>query len=321
MGITGTTYKSILKEYEELQQSHARERDERIAEIDRQIPEYSQIEARITSLYIKRSMLRLKAEDGLSDSDIREQITSLNQKKESLLREAGYTPAYLEMEYTCPHCKDTGYLDDGSICSCFKAKLTERLYDISHIRGILDKENFNTFNFKYYDDGKSLDIAREAVAKARNFVSEFDSSSSNLFLTGGTGVGKTFLSNCIAKELIESGHSVIYLSAVRFFDVLADSAFSRDADSDLSARLLYDTDLLIIDDLGTEMINSFVQTQLFNVINERILRQKHTIISANLSVQDLQTKYSERVFSRVASSYTIIKLFARDIRIQKALED
>lgn len=329
MGITRTTYETILKEYEALRQDSARERDERIARITSAIPGYEDLESEITSLYVKRSLLRLQPSKDITDAELKSRIRELSDKKTSLLAAAGFSPEDLEQHFSCNECKDTGYTGDGSMCSCFRSKIIEKLYDLSHIRRILDRENFSTFKFNYYDSDHTVtrsgqsefDIANEAVRKARAFVNDFSDSSANLFLCGGTGVGKTFLSNCIAKELIDMGNSVIYLSAVRFFDILADATFDRGEDGALPAKLIYDCDLLIIDDLGTEMTNQFVQTQLFDCINERILRGKHTIISSNLSVEDLQNRYSERVFSRVVSNYTIIKLYAKDIRIQKALEE
>ncbi len=328
MGISRTTIESILKEYEELRLKSARDRDERLTRIYDAIPGYEDLESEITSLYVKRSLLRLQPSSEYTDAELKSRIRELLEKKESLLAANGFSSEDLEQHFSCSECKDTGYTDDGAMCSCFRSRIIEKLYDLSHIRRILDRENFSTFNFDYYDSERAvtktgqseLDIAHDAVRKARAFVNDFAASSSNLFLCGGTGVGKTFLSNCIARELLDMGNSVIYLSAVRLFDILADAAFDRDGDGELPAKLIYDCDLLIIDDLGTEMTNSFVQTQLFDCINERILKGKHTIISSNLSVEELQNRYSERVFSRVVSSYTIIKLYARDIRIQKALE-
>lgn len=328
MGITKSTYESILKEYEELRLESARERDERIRQINEAIPEFSDIESEITSLYVNRALLRLQPEEGLTDDDLRDEIDALTDEKNFLLAAAGFAPSDLELKHSCNECQDTGYLEDGTMCSCFRSRIIEKLYDLSHIKSILKKENFSTFDFYYYDDDRTvsksgqseLDVAHDAVRKARSFVNDFATSSSNLYLCGGTGVGKTFLSNCIARELIDMGNSVIYLSSVRFFEILADAAFDRQKDLDLPAKLIYDCDLLIIDDLGTELTNAFVQTQLFDCINERILRGKHTVISSNLSVEELQARYSERVFSRVVSNYTIIKLYAKDIRIQKALE-
>ena len=327
MGITRTTYENILKEYEDLQLQSSHELESRLEQIYRQVPQLESINEQITSLYIELTKARL-SRSANPDRDIRKEISLLKEKKKKLLEDAGYSLLDLQPRFICDKCKDTGYDEDGRMCSCFREKIIDRLYDFSHIRNILEKENFNTFDYKYYSpdktatrDGRSeLEVAKDAVSKAMNYVRTFASAPSNLYICGGTGVGKTFLTNCITRELIEAGYTVIYLSAVRLFDILADSTFERANDSDISAKLIYDCDLLVVDDLGTEMTNSFVQTHLFNCINERFLKEKHTIISSNLSVSQLQTVYSERVFSRIAMGYTVIKLFADDIRIQKALE-
>lgn len=153
-------------------------------------------------------------------------------------------------------------------------------------------------------------------------MKNFDHSFENLFLYGDTGLGKTFLSHCIARELIESTHSVIYFSAFRLFDLFADATFGRSRE-DLPSELeqhVFDCDFLIIDDLGTEMTNSFVSSQLFLILNERILRRKSTLISTNLTLGTFADIYSERVFSRISSSYTMLKLIGDDIRIQKKLQ-
>ena len=149
-----------------------------------------------------------------------------------------------------------------------------------------------------------------------NFSSEFH----NLLLYGDTGVGKTFLSHCIAKELIDASYSVIYFSAVQLFEHFAENTFGgkREERSDGLAPI-YECDLLIIDDLGTELTNTFTASQLFACINERILRRKATIISTNLALDDIKSIYSERIFSRLSSSYTMLRLTGDDIRIQKKL--
>ncbi len=329
MSITGKTIENILKEYEETRLSHSHELDRKRALIDSRIPELAGIESRITSLYVKRAMSRLGSSDGTPDEVLKEQIAALSTQKEILLNNAGFSLKDLEPSYTCELCKDTGYLEDGRMCTCFKAKIIEDLYNLSHLRGILKRENFDTFDFKYYSDepgtgpsGKSaLSAAKDAYNRAKAFVENFGSSADNLYICGDTAVGKTFLTNCIAREIIEQGHSVIYLSALKFFEILADSAFGKSEDDSLSAKYIYDCDLLIIDDLGTELSNSFTQTYLFDCINDRILKEKHTIISSNYSVEKLQSVYSERVLSRIISSYGIIKLFGIDIRIKKALEE
>lgn len=162
---------------------------------------------------------------------------------------------------------------------------------------------------------------QNAVKECRKFINEFDSVFSNLFFYGDTGVGKTFLSNCIAKELLDTGHSVIYFTAFQIFDVFEQNTFHKSTTENIIAahQNIFDCDLLIIDDLGTEMPNSFTVSQLFLCLNERILRRKSTIISTNLTLNKVAEIYSERTFSRISSSYVILKLFGDDIRIQKKL--
>ena len=151
----------------------------------------------------------------------------------------------------------------------------------------------------------------------QSFVHTFDNSFSNLLLTGETGVGKTFLANCIAKELLDTYHSVIYLTATEFFKCFENSDFRRNLDNSIDVNYFLECDLLIIDDLGTESSNSYTNSKLFYVINERLLRNKSVIISSNFTISQIEDFYSERIFSRIISSYTILRLFGTDIRYLK----
>lgn len=200
------------------------------------------------------------------------------------------------------------------------------LYTQSNLKDILDKENFSTCSLSYYSRNhidpltgrSSLESMETALNVCHNFVDTFSKEFHNILLYGDTGVGKTFLSHCIAKELMDSTYSVIYFTAAGLFDILAENTFGKrqDKDSDVFEHI-YDCDLLIIDDLGTELPNSFTVSQLFICLNERILRQKSTIISTNLALEDIKSIYSERTFSRISSNYTILRITGDDIRIQK----
>ena len=224
----------------------------------------------------------------------------------------------------CKNCKDTGY-NNGNKCQCFKQEIINVVYSQSNIREILSRENFSNFSYEYYSDEitnpatglSSLDTIQRAVDECKRFINDFDNKPKNLLIYGDTGVGKTFLSNCVAKELLEKGNSVIYFTAFQLFDILSKGVFSKDADAIAAHQNIFDCDLLIIDDLGTELSNSFTTSQLFLCVNERILRQKSTIISTNLNMQDIMEIYSERTLSRISSNYSIIKLFGDDIRIKK----
>ncbi|MDO4557161.1 MAG: ATP-binding protein, partial [Lachnospiraceae bacterium] len=165
-----------------------------------------------------------------------------------------------------------------------------------------------------------MEHAHFAVQKSMEFIDHFQESGGNLFIYGDTGVGKTFLSHCIAHELIHQGISVLYFSSYELFQLLADQAFSRDTgNSSFTMDSICDVDLLIIDDLGTEMTNNFIKTQLFSILNDRLIKHKSTIISTNYDIETFSNVYTTRIFSRVMQSYTLLNLIGQDIRVQKAL--
>ena len=205
------------------------------------------------------------------------------------------------------------------------------MYTDSNIRSILATENFSKFSFRYYSDDyidetiglSPLTNMQKVVAGCKSFIRHFDKKRDNLLLLGNTGVGKTFLANCIARELLDKGHTVIYLTSFRLFDILEKYKFGKDEDSTYEAanqfEYILDCDLLIIDDLGTELNNAFTNSQLYLIINERLLRHKSTVISTNLSLNNINTSYGERIFSRIVSSYQVHRIVGEDIRLHKAV--
>ena len=261
-------------------------------------------------------------------ASMKREAAALKAQKIMYLERHGYPADYMEMKYRCPDCRDTGYKNDKK-CHCFKRIEIEILYDQSNIRDVLARENFDTLSMEYYDkdrvDEKTgmtvLEYMTMIIDECKEFVERFSEEKGSILFTGSTGCGKTFLSNCIARELIQRGFSVVYLTATDMFDVLSESRFGNRDEEEAKDRAAYilDCDLLIIDDLGTEFANSFSISQLFVCLNERILRRKSTLISTNLDLDDLKNLYSERVFSRITSAYTVLRLTGDDIRIQKKL--
>lgn len=259
-------------------------------------------------------------------SSLKKELSILRSSKEGLLKSFGFPGNYLDPIYDCPNCHDTGYIDNKK-CQCFKKAVIELLYTQSNLKAVLEKENFSTFSLDFYSENhidpktkrSSRMIIQDALFVCKDFTQTFDSDFRNLFIYGDTGIGKTFLSNCIAKELMDKAFSVIYFSAPELFGTFAKSTFNKDAEAENMNHYIYDCDLLIIDDLGTELTNSFVVSQFFSCINERLLREKSTIISTNLGLDALRDIYSERVFSRITSSYAMLKLTGDDIRIKKKL--
>ena len=233
---------------------------------------------------------------------------------------AGFPADYLEPIYDCKDCKDTGYVD-GHKCHCFRQAEISLLYEQSNISRMLEKENFSTLSYEYYQ-GEDLIRFQNAVEECKKFTQNFRLDYRNLFFYGTVGTGKSFLSGCIAKELLEAGNSVIYFSAAGLFEALSQLSFDYKNKDELHGIYdgLYQCDLLIIDDLGTELTNNFVTSQFFSCLNERHMRRKSTIISTNLSLEELRNRYSDRIFSRITSNYTICKLSGTDVRMYKRLK-
>lgn len=314
-----------MRYYQQLQLHNKHEQDKRIETAYSQIPRLADIDREIASASLRKARLLLGEEQG-KDFDLEQKIKDLGEERSVLLEANGFPSDYLEMKYKCPLCRDTGYVGNEK-CVCFKKAISEHLYTQSNIRTMVEKSLFKDFSLNYYSDDQINEstglTARQTAARtleiAHQFVSEFDHSFNNLFLYGDTGVGKTFLSCCIARELLDTTHSVIYYSAFDLFEAFAEKTFSNSIESQGRHEYILNCDLLIIDDLGTELTNNFVASQFFLCINERILRKKSTIISTNLTLGNFMDRYSERVFSRVSSNYTMCKLIGNDIRIQKKL--
>lgn len=315
-----------MRDYEAKQLTAREELQLRIDRAHKELPQLQEIESAISTLALEKARLLLLSDDETALSDLRGELAFLLDKKKQLLELNGFSLDYLLPTYQCSDCSDTGYIGNEK-CHCFRKAIIELLYLQSNLSEMLEKENFSTFNLSLYSPRaidpitgrSSLETMRNTLDTCHNFVDTFGDKNNNLFLYGDTGVGKTFLSHCIAKELIDQFYSVIYFSAFSLFDVLAKSKFEKDRDAQNMNDYIFNCDLLIIDDLGTELTNSFITSEFFYCINERLIRNKSTIISTNLSLETLRDMYSERTFSRITSNYTMIKLTGEDIRLKKRL--
>lgn len=316
MALTNAQYDFIMRNYEKKQSKNAYLLNKRYKEILEKIPEYQEIDHAISSLCMEKGRQLLNG-DSQATASLHEQVASLSAQKKRLLMDAGYPDNYLEPFYDCPLCKDTGFIE-GEKCSCFKQAIINLLYEQSNIKEMLKEENFSKLSMEYYI-GEDLERFSQAVDGSRKFIADFNLDYHNLFFYGTVGTGKSFLSSCIARELIDKGHSVIYFSSLKLFDTLSKMTFEHRNKEELNRIYddLYNCDLLIIDDLGTELTNSFVTSSLFSCLNERHLRKNPTIISTNLSLEELSMRYSERIFSRITSYFDLYKLTGQDIRMHK----
>lgn len=325
MALTNSQYAAIMRQYNQKQFENRELLAKRKEAIFKRVPEIEMLEEMIASTsldYARKSL----TDDNISMKDYRKRIEELKSRRTALLVNYGFSVDDLDMPYHCRYCRDTGFVNNKK-CRCFKQAEIELLYSQANIKEILKTENFEHFNDLLYSrnmtdpvsGATACEMALNALAQCKRFVHDFPNYE-NLLLYGNTGVGKTFLTNCIAKALLDNCFSVLYFSATTFFDTLAKNTFEQHLDEDGSSGYILDCDLLIIDDLGTEMSNSFVLSKFFEVINERQLRRKSTLISTNLSPELLKDTYNERSFSRIFGNYTVIKLIGNDIRIQKKLK-
>lgn len=319
MALTNAQYDSIIRKYNQKKQRAEMDAQERTAYICDNLAGYRQICDSIASFGVAQTK-KILSGDKAAALEIGSTIDNFTKMKEDLLTGAGYPVDFTEPQYECPDCKDTGYINDEK-CHCFKQAIISLLYSQSNIENLLKEDNFSNLSYDY-QTGEHLELFKKAANAAHNFADNFNKDYQNLLFYGTVGTGKSFLSGCIAKALLDKGNSVIYFSAVELFEILSDVMFNNGDKNELRTLRgdLYDCDLLIIDDLGTELTNSAVATQLFSLLNERHLLKKSTIISSNLSLDDLRERYDDRVFSRMAERFSIYKLSGDDIRRLKRKE-
>ena len=325
MGLTNRQVDTLKQLYDSRRYKAAYLRQTRTDEVYSKLPLIKELDSRIVEGSIKRAQLAIKGDSSALDG-LKEANEELSREKERVLTENGYPADYLAPVYECALCSDTGFVGDAP-CECYKRAMSELIYNDSNLSGILSDENFKTFDLSLFsDDPKDTDEIlgktpranmEKVVETAENFIANFDNSFENLLIYGPTGVGKTFLCSCIAKELLDSSHTVGYYTAYKFFSLLEESKFRSqgfDPDPQATDDYLTGCDLLIIDDLGTELTNTFTASALYAVINERSLKRLSTVISTNLSLRDIDVRYTERVFSRLSKDYSFIKLIGKDIR-------
>ncbi len=316
MPLTNTQYDRIFRQYEEKQRQSRLEAERRRDYVYERLPRYRELEDETASLSVAQGK-KLLAGDDAALSELRKKLAAIKKQKAQLLSDAGLPADYLEPVFVCPDCRDTGYIDREK-CHCLRQAEISLLYEQSGIQDMLKHNNFSLLSYEYYA-GEALALFRHAVNTCQSFIENFNSDYRNLFFYGTVGTGKSFLSGCVAKELMDQGHSVIYFGAAGLFDLLSKVSFdakSRDERQNTYSDL-YQCDLLIIDDLGTELTNQFTASQLFSLLNERQLGKKSTLISTNFSLAELRDRYSDRIFSRITSNFEVCRLAGEDIRMHK----
>ena len=298
---------------------------QRQTEIYRRLPRVEEIDRELRSTV---AQIMLSAFDNDIDPEIAmktlgENNLSLQRERAELLVGAGYPYDALDEQTLCRYCGDSGYLPSGNVCRCLASYYTKeqnrRLSKMLDLGG----QSFDTFSLDWYDDeqGATLKHMEMVLEICLNYAHKFSERSGNLLFTGAPGLGKTFLSACIARAVSDSGFSVVYDTAAHIFQQFESGKFGREnpfeEDPDREINRYLNCDLLIMDDLGTEMLTSFVQSAFYRIVNDRLISRKKTILSTNLSVAALRERYGAAVSSRIEGEYQTLQFYGKDIRIQK----
>lgn len=331
--MTNIILKNILSQYSKKKISAEYDAKIRKQELYEKYPKLQEIDNRLSTLAISTTKLLINNNDKKLLDELNSNILALKEEKNKILKSINISQDFFEPHYECTICKDSGYILNSDytslMCSCLKQKLYDAQYNKANISN-LDTQNFDNFCDLYYSDEVNENKYHTNISPKENinliknicfkFIENFNNlEQKNLLFTGNTGLGKTFLSSAIANEILKKGKNVLYQTAPVMLDSIIDYRFGKSKDSNILSSIL-NVDLLIIDDLGTECINSIKFTELFNIINTRLLNQNKitkTIISTNLSLKNLYSTYDERIVSRIVGNYDICYFFGEDIRFKK----
>lgn len=322
--------REILLKYEQKRDADELDLENRKKELYTRIPEIQHIEDEISKIGLQLAKAVLLDPNSREKivKESKEQMDTLRARKSLLLKTHGIPENYLEMKYDCNHCKDTGFTPNGEKCSCFKQEIINEAYKMSNLDRVLSKENFANFNFDIFSpvrpEGAGISPRENMLdifSICEKFVLDFDKDNGeNLLFYGSTGLGKTYMSNCIAKDLLDRGYVVIYQTSFKILEIIEDYKFRRDPNNKMANenyKNLFDCDLLIIDDLGTELNNSFTSGEIFNIVNTRLVSGKKIIISTNLSPNQIGKTYTQRTLSRILDKFRLIKFVGNDLRWER----
>ena len=311
---------------EKIKERNEQEHERRIALVYERVPEIERIDIRMRRQMVDLVRLAVSPDGGERLKALKEENLSLQARRAELLVENGWSAEFLDSIYSCRKCKDTGVYQ-GGVCSClekiYNKELSAELSPLLKTGG----ESFDRFDLNMYSGEYDPALGfspRECMEKVygvcRRFAESFPEKQKNLLFQGSTGLGKTFLSGCIAREVAGKGHSVCYSSVSDALETFETRKFNFDEagdEADKRVRRMLDCDLLILDDLGTEMLTSMAMSALYTVLNTRLVNKKCTVISTNLKNDELSRRYSPQITSRLLGEFTALPFVGQDIRLMK----
>lgn len=318
MGYSKKNVTAVYEDFERRRAENKSKQQDRLYEVYSRCPEIKDIDKQLSRVGLDIFGATMQGKDGLSERlrALQEKNEALQQRRAELLCSLGYDSTYTDLKYDCPLCLDSGY-QDAKMCVCLKNALTLKGYESSGIINLLKSQSFESFSLDVYPE-ECRDIMKRNYKKLHKFADNFEANKEFFLLAGGTGLGKTHLSTSVAKTLIEKGYDVVYELAQNIFaDFDKDRFRDRFGDADSLSEKYLECDLLIIDDLGTEIITNSTVSYLYNIINTRINKRLPIIISTNLSAKEIKQMYHERITSRLFGEFTIVKFEGSDVRQKK----
>lgn len=317
MGYSAEIYREAIEIIEKRRADAVAESERHRADLHARCPEAAEIDRALRGTGV--ALFRAACEGG-KDSPaflrVMEENRSLLEAREALLLGLGLPTDYTEVHYTCPACGDSGYVDIR-MCDCLRRELTLAAFRSSGLGALVDRQSFDNFSLDYYQ-GADLKEMKHTLAVVRKYAENFSAASGNLLFFGGTGLGKTHLSTALARTAIERGYTVRYESAQNVFSDFEEERFRSHREGEtVRTEKYFSADLLILDDLGTEMTTSFTVSALYDLVNTRLRTGKKTIINSNLSIEDVRRRYSVQIASRLQGEYKVLTFVGRDIRQRK----
>lgn len=328
----------IINDYANKRKLAEEQLEKRTEELHLKIPRLKEIELEKRNMLFKIGKLSImnKEMNQLEINSLQDKVNCLNKEKQAILDRNNINKSYLEIQYDCSECRDTGYINilnsknefiRAEKCKCFKQQLIEERYKNSNLSNLLESQNMNNFDLNIFSEDivkgercSAKERIIEILDEVTNFINNFnEKNTKSLLLYGNTGLGKTYMCSCISKRLIDKGYTVLYQMSGDLMEITLDKKFERSPENSKKYEDIFECDLLIIDDLGTEPINNATIPEMFSIINKRLIMNKKTVISTNLGLAKIIEIYSERIGSRIIEEYKLLQFLGEDIRIKKAL--
>ena len=327
MAYTGEVLRRARERLAQAKAEREAENAEHLRRAYRQVPRLAEIDRalRLTMAQAAQTVFQQGGDPQAEFARIRQENQALQREREWLV-EDNFEEGFLDDAPVCTVCGGSGYVG-ARMCECLRELCRqEQKKELTLLTGAA-RETFEGFRLSYYSDqlDPNLGVSPRAVMTGtlqtcRRYAQSFTLKSGNLLLNGNPGLGKTFLSACIARTVADGGYSVVYETAVHLFSCLEEAKFTDSQEAKRQAEKYTACDLLIVDDLGTEMTTQFVSSALYTVLNDRLLAGSPTVVSTNLQSDEIARRYSPQIASRLLGSYRLVAFVGEDIRLQKARE-